>query len=209
MKCDSCGAEIAPSSKFCPNCGTKVSGERFCPACGTKVSASAKFCFSCGARLTGEVQVGGGTQQVEVKPNIAAELWCPHCNSQFFVPKGDEEKENVYWNCPSCGGRIDVAFCGYCDQHYGYVAFRPYNNKEILGATILGGIIGYNNPEATIGNLVNDFFDSTPKASASGVCPKCQAEFVKCPFCHRAVHITFEDGGVVVCPDCHTKFKMN
>lgn len=210
MKCPSCGSDIPVNSRFCPNCGAKQT-TIFCPNCGTQVPPTAKFCTNCGSTLEqSSHNEDVATQQTSTtRSSIDVELMCPHCNSVYSVLEEDRMKENLYWDCPSCGGRIDAAFCGYCTQHHGYIAFRPYNNKEILGAAIVGGIAGYNNPEAVIGNLIGSFFDSTPKAKATGVCPKCQTEFVKCPVCNRAVHITYEDGGVVVCPDCHTKFKMN
>lgn len=217
MNCTSCGKELPTTAKFCTNCGTKVSRESYCPQCGTQVSATAKFCHYCGTKLatdTPQPEYASEIQQYvqppkPQEPQIDVELLCPHCHGQFSVPEEDWGKDNIYWICPNCNGKIEVAFCGYCNHHHGYIAFRPYNTQEILGATIIGGIAGYNDPEGAIYNLVGSFFDSTPTALSQGVCPKCQAEFVKCPTCYRAVHIRFEDGGVVSCPDCRTRFKMN
>lgn len=211
MKCTSCGVELPATAKFCPNCGFKVNKEIFCPECGQQVSSTSKFCHNCGSRIAeGDTQKQTqSTSTTTAEPQIDVELLCPHCYSRYSVSKEDWNKENIYWDCPNCNGRIEAAFCGYCDQHNGYIAFRPYNNKEMLGATIAGGISGYNNPEETIVNFIGNIFDSTPKARAQGVCPRCQAEFMKCPACNRAVHITYDDGGVVICPDCKTKFKMN
>ncbi len=48
--CPSCGAELAPGSKFCSKCGSAVPSEKFCSQCGTKLSADAAFCHACGAR---------------------------------------------------------------------------------------------------------------------------------------------------------------
>ena len=50
-KCPKCGAET--TSKFCPECGTKMeesSSEKVCPHCG-KVSKS-NFCGNCGYNFT-------------------------------------------------------------------------------------------------------------------------------------------------------------
>jgi len=51
MKCTNCGADLADSAKFCPECGTKVVREVFCAQCGTKLSAGAKFCPECGTKV--------------------------------------------------------------------------------------------------------------------------------------------------------------
>jgi tetratricopeptide (TPR) repeat protein/RNA polymerase subunit RPABC4/transcription elongation factor Spt4 len=51
--CASCGAELAPGAKFCPECGTKVPPKpvtRFCQECGTELRSGAKFCPSCGTK---------------------------------------------------------------------------------------------------------------------------------------------------------------
>src|SRR5690242_9546049 len=49
MGCPSCGAEHAPTAKFCQECGTRLA--RRCSECGHEVDPSAKFCHECGARL--------------------------------------------------------------------------------------------------------------------------------------------------------------
>ena len=50
-KCSSCGADVGPKAKFCPECGQKLSTKKFCPECGKEVSASSKFCPECGQKL--------------------------------------------------------------------------------------------------------------------------------------------------------------
>lgn len=47
--CTNCGAAIAASAKFCPECGAKVSS--VCPKCGAQVRAGSKFCPECGEKL--------------------------------------------------------------------------------------------------------------------------------------------------------------
>src|SRR5262245_1261471 len=49
MGCPSCGAEHAPSAKFCQECGTRLA--RRCPECGHEVDSSAKCCQECGTHL--------------------------------------------------------------------------------------------------------------------------------------------------------------
>ena len=48
--CSSCGASIAQTSKFCPECGAQQNAARFCGECGTTLEPSAKFCPNCGTR---------------------------------------------------------------------------------------------------------------------------------------------------------------
>jgi predicted amidophosphoribosyltransferase len=50
--CPQCEAPLAPNAKFCPECGTKIKGERHCTECGAKLADGAKFCAECGAKAT-------------------------------------------------------------------------------------------------------------------------------------------------------------
>ncbi len=208
MKCPRCNNEVRDSAKFCTQCGCKLSRKIKCAQCGTELPENAKFCFQCGmdqnnTSPTPNIPVTPQDQPTEV------EMLCPHCQSQYFVDEKYWGRECVKFKCANCHNIFDIAFCGYCTEHKGYVAFRTYNAGEMIGAVAVGAISGYANPYGAIGNLIGSFWDSTPKAKASGVCPKCQQEFVKCPSCNRAVHITYDDAGVVICPDCHLRFKMN
>jgi len=61
--CPACGASLAPDTKFCSSCGTKIEiaapvvpepepiAPTTCPGCGTTVNEGAKFCGSCGTRI--------------------------------------------------------------------------------------------------------------------------------------------------------------
>lgn len=49
-KCPNCGNMVAKTSKFCGNCGNKMSSDWTCPTCGKMVSASSKFCGECGTK---------------------------------------------------------------------------------------------------------------------------------------------------------------
>lgn len=51
--CKNCNSEIEENTKFCPNCGFKVSGEeiRICPKCETKNNPDTNFCINCGFNL--------------------------------------------------------------------------------------------------------------------------------------------------------------
>ncbi len=48
--CSACGAQIAATAKFCPECGQKQDGN-VCPKCGAEVKEGAKFCPECGEKL--------------------------------------------------------------------------------------------------------------------------------------------------------------
>jgi membrane protease subunit (stomatin/prohibitin family) len=51
--CPKCNAPLSGKVKFCPECGEKISSDRFCSECGAKVAASAKFCPECGTKAEG------------------------------------------------------------------------------------------------------------------------------------------------------------
>src|SRR5690349_10538401 len=59
MGCPSCGAEHAPTAKFCQECGTRLASR--CPTCGHGVDPSAKFCQECGTRLGAAASPQGDT----------------------------------------------------------------------------------------------------------------------------------------------------
>jgi len=66
LACASCGTQLQPHHKFCPNCGTPVPAPlpppppppttaaelptKYCISCGAKIPAYANFCGSCGAK---------------------------------------------------------------------------------------------------------------------------------------------------------------
>lgn len=52
ITCPKCGASVPAGSKFCLNCGERMSlNSSFCPECGASVPAGAKFCSECGYRI--------------------------------------------------------------------------------------------------------------------------------------------------------------
>ncbi len=75
-KCVKCGAKLAKSIKYCPECGASQNIK--CPKCGEAVSSSAKFCANCGEKL--------------IKLKV-----CPKCNKQL--------NSNAKF-CPECGEKI-------------------------------------------------------------------------------------------------------
>lgn len=49
IKCPSCSVMIAPTSKFCPECGKKIVTK--CPKCGKDFKPGTKFCPECGEKI--------------------------------------------------------------------------------------------------------------------------------------------------------------
>jgi hypothetical protein len=62
LTCASCGTQLQPQQKFCPNCGAPAptptpppvaqAATKFCISCGAKIPGNAIFCGSCGAKQT-------------------------------------------------------------------------------------------------------------------------------------------------------------
>ncbi|CAC5419619.1 unnamed protein product [Mytilus coruscus] len=57
MKCKKCGADVAPSNKFCGQCGQKVEIDdhegkiKNCPSCNSLQKLTQKFCTDCGFEI--------------------------------------------------------------------------------------------------------------------------------------------------------------
>ena len=52
MSCSKCNSHIPAGSKFCLQCGEKVSCSLFCMNCGEKIPPNAKFCLKCGNKIS-------------------------------------------------------------------------------------------------------------------------------------------------------------
>jgi len=50
IACPKCKKQIPANSKFCPECGEKLSTGLFCKDCGNPIPPGAKFCPSCGKK---------------------------------------------------------------------------------------------------------------------------------------------------------------
>jgi hypothetical protein len=48
--CAKCGAATL-GQKFCPQCGNKIETARFCEGCGAKLAPQSKFCGDCGTKV--------------------------------------------------------------------------------------------------------------------------------------------------------------
>lgn len=54
QKCPKCNADVEAGSKFCNNCGEKMSAGPACIKCGAALSAGSKFCNECGTKQVSE-----------------------------------------------------------------------------------------------------------------------------------------------------------
>lgn len=74
MQCSQCGAEVAPNSRFCSNCGAKAAqtNEEKCAGCGSVLKPGAKFCQDCGLPVGQAAPVN-----VAVQPEEALEPAAP------------------------------------------------------------------------------------------------------------------------------------
>lgn len=66
-KCVYCGADLAPETNFCSNCGKKfkaVKDSVVCKKCNTENSLASKFCSKCGAKLPEHKMQTGAVQEL-------------------------------------------------------------------------------------------------------------------------------------------------
>jgi len=54
QKCPKCNSDVEADSKFCNNCGEKMSSGPACIKCGADLSAGSKFCNECGTKQVSE-----------------------------------------------------------------------------------------------------------------------------------------------------------
>lgn len=80
MVCSKCGAKVPSDSKFCPECGNKMTADvTRCIKCGAEIKVGTKFCPECGAS------------------QVAVSSVCPKCNAK--VKAGAKF-------CPECGEKL-------------------------------------------------------------------------------------------------------
>jgi rRNA maturation endonuclease Nob1 len=52
VACGSCGAQVDPGVKFCPECGKPIKAAKpKCPGCGKEFDTAPKFCDDCGTKM--------------------------------------------------------------------------------------------------------------------------------------------------------------
>ena len=76
--CPKCGSNNAADTKFCGECGTKLS-TGVCPSCGAQLRPGAKFCGECGARVNaGPVFCGECGEE-----NAPGTKFCNNCGKKL------------------------------------------------------------------------------------------------------------------------------
>jgi uncharacterized OB-fold protein len=101
VKCENCGADVAPDAAFCNNCGTKVvkaapapapvaaaGAQPLCPNCGNVVAEGNLFCNNCGTKIIQSAPVAA--------PAPTARL-CPTCGNAVG-------EDNLF--CNNCGTKL-------------------------------------------------------------------------------------------------------
>ncbi|HUT99963.1 MAG TPA: SPFH domain-containing protein [Myxococcota bacterium] len=78
IACPQCNTQNAQGSKFCANCGAKMSVASKCPKCNAEVSPGSKFCPGCGAPLAA-VRANCSKCGQELKPGTK---FCDNCGQK-------------------------------------------------------------------------------------------------------------------------------
>jgi class 3 adenylate cyclase/tetratricopeptide (TPR) repeat protein len=72
MTCSNCGADNAPGTKFCTECGTSLAPA--CPACGNPLKGGEKFCGECGTRLPAASRQAATDEEPPLQPEAERRL---------------------------------------------------------------------------------------------------------------------------------------
>ena len=51
MYCKGCGSSIPDDSKVCPNCGIRLTEQKFCKHCGQSIDIDCIVCPKCGKQV--------------------------------------------------------------------------------------------------------------------------------------------------------------
>ncbi|MCR5175439.1 MAG: zinc-ribbon domain-containing protein [Anaerovibrio sp.] len=102
-KCPSCGSMNPKDTKFCSDCGGKLSAN--CPSCGQDVELGKKFCPHCGSSMVLKTTYKCPSCGAEVEEG---KKFCAECGTSLDVLTKDE--------CPSCGELVNKGkkFCPSC-----------------------------------------------------------------------------------------------
>jgi len=74
LECQQCGQINDDDTKFCTNCGFKLSGDKInaikCPNCGINNKINSKYCINCGTILNEDIK-------------STNKFYCPYCGSEL------------------------------------------------------------------------------------------------------------------------------
>lgn len=76
LTCPHCGAKIPAGSKFCPQCGQRLTpeAELTCPHCGAQIPAESKFCPQCGGALEEGAELAKPKPKRAKRPGIREQI---------------------------------------------------------------------------------------------------------------------------------------
>lgn len=121
MRCQKCGKENEPDSKFCIFCGSEIKVElksvRKCPKCGAMNPEQVQYCATCGSSLMQPIAT------VTTKPSRVAKIAVPAripsveqtriaSKSPLACPKCARENDSDAKFCDSCGSHLSVEKAG-------------------------------------------------------------------------------------------------
>ncbi len=125
--CPNCGTEIAPDSRFCPQCGTPQALN--CAACGHANAAGSRFCAQCGAKLgddTATPAPAAARPPPAARAPVAAErrqltvMFCDLVGSTALSTRLDpEDLREVIAAYQRCAADVVTRFGGYVAKYMG------------------------------------------------------------------------------------------
>ena len=145
MNCPQCNAEIADGTRFCPECGAKLSKE--CPQCHKQLALSAKFCDNCGynfnaagsnssGKLMGDRNVvsgdviNGNQDSRKYYGNVSNTTTNTTTNNTTTVINQDETKKVV--TCHICGRNLTIDQAISCPECRQMTCDKCYDFTEKL-----------------------------------------------------------------------------
>ncbi len=137
-QCKNCGTEF--EGNFCPECGTKRE-ERTCRGCGTPLAPSAKFCSECGLPADGCVPAEKATAPEEYVSAYAEEPHVPVSHVRVSAPFFTEDRLRSIYKISAV---LPLALCGLFSFLTFMFCFAPAAEvKDILfgtGSQSLGSV---------------------------------------------------------------------
>lgn len=132
--CTNCGAELAPSMKFCCECGTPVPQTKKCPSCGAELPLKTKFCPECGASQDGAAVSGisMGDKNVIAGDVIAHKEELNIAGNATIIKNEDQSKQVK--QCHICGSMLLITqsiICPHCGQ---YICADCYDKEHNICA---------------------------------------------------------------------------
>jgi len=129
VRCENCGAELAPNVPFCSGCGAPAPvkapavaepGMVLCSACRNAVPVGIKFCPSCGASMSPAEPVTPAP--IEAIQPMPANQQPVQDNASASYPTGDAVYAPASSGaCASCGAELQpgLEFCTNCGTKIG------------------------------------------------------------------------------------------